>query len=86
MSFALSGVFLSLLIGEMEVRSVNMKKTKSSRKIVLKITMSMTLRCTVGHIVNKIVKETRGFFYKVPSGHFDGQFYNVPSMDPQGTL
>ena len=28
------------------VRSVNVKKTKSSKKIVLKITMSMTLRRT----------------------------------------
>ena len=44
------------------------------------------LRYIVGHIVNKIVKETREFFHKVPSGHFDGHFYNVPSMDPQGTL
>ena len=40
----------------------------------------------MGHIVSKIVGGTREFFHKVPSGHFDGDFYNVPSMDPQGTL
>ena len=39
-----SVVSLSSLIGEMRVRSVNVKKTKSSKKIVLKITMSMTER------------------------------------------
>ena len=49
-------------------------------------TLNEWLRCIIGHIVNKIVKETREFFHKVPSGHFDGDFYNVPSMDPQGTL
>ena len=40
----------------------------------------------VGYIVNKIVKEAKEFFHKVPSGHFDGHFYNVPSIDLQGTL
>ena len=49
-------------------------------------TLNGWLRCIVGHIVNKIVKETREFFHKVPSSHFDGHFYNVPSMDPLGTL
>ena len=49
-------------------------------------TLNEWLRCIVGYIVNKIVKETREFFHKVPSGHFDGHFYNVPSMDPQDTL
>ena len=39
-----------------------------------------------GYIVNKIVKENKEFFQNVPSGHFDGYFYNVPSMDPLGTL
>ena len=39
-----------------------------------------------GYIVNKITKETRDFFHKVPSGNFGGHFYNVPSMYPLGTL
>ena len=39
-----------------------------------------------GYIVNKIVKENKEFFQNVPNGHFDGYLYNVPSMDPLGTL
>ena len=37
------GVFLSSLIGEMDGKEREREETKSSKKIVLKITMSMTV-------------------------------------------
>ena len=40
------------------VRSVNMKKTKSSKKIVLKITMSMTTLMFIGRSVAGISVES----------------------------
>ena len=42
------------------VRSVNVKKTKSSKKIVLKITMSMTVLCKEKNKLANIVYRWRG--------------------------
>ena len=32
------------------------------------------------------MKEPMGFFHNVPSGHFDGFFYNVPNMCLMGMI
>ena len=45
---------------EWGVRSVNVKKTKSSKKIVLKITMSMTLASTPGDAMEEESESTVG--------------------------
>ena len=40
------------------------------------------LRSHVGHILSHIVKETPGFFHKVPTGHLPGHIVKELSMSP----
>ena len=44
--------------------------------------LSEWLGSHAGHILSHIVKETPGFFHKVPTGHLVGYIVKEPSMSP----
>ena len=77
----LSGFFESLLWNSTKLR-IHCEYIKKNPWALFERTLNEWLRCIVGLIAKKIVKETRKFFHKVPSGHFDGHFVKELHMCP----